>query len=238
VEFFTLFILGVAFGLGAAVPIGPINTEIARRTLRDGMLAGICFGFGAVAIDIIYASAASLGIGVHLQKNRTFEIIVTLVGFLLLLTLGVLTLRGAYKAWRSRRTGVADGLSLEAPPAAGGALDYQPRMPQIAQKYTGTSLPRSFITGFLMTGLNPYTWAFWFVALPAAFSKQIEQASRDLPALLLGVLVGTGGWVVAFSGLLGWLRRYSREGWIILADVVGGLTLLGFAVVALLALGR
>ncbi len=114
-EFFTLFILGVAFGLGAAVPIGPINTEIARRTLRDGMLAGMCFGFGAVVIDIIFSTAASLGIGVHLQKNRTFEIIVTLVGFLLLLVLGILTLRGAYKAWHARKTGSTEGLSL-APP--------------------------------------------------------------------------------------------------------------------------
>ena len=32
---------GVLIGLGAAVPIGPVNVEIARRTLRSGWAAGV-----------------------------------------------------------------------------------------------------------------------------------------------------------------------------------------------------
>ena len=31
---------GIALGLGAAVPIGPVNVQIARRTLRGGFGAG------------------------------------------------------------------------------------------------------------------------------------------------------------------------------------------------------
>ena len=33
-QFIGIFLKGVILGLGAAVPIGPVNVEIARRTLR------------------------------------------------------------------------------------------------------------------------------------------------------------------------------------------------------------
>ena len=50
-----LFARGVIFGLGAAVPIGPVNVEIARRTLRAGFRSGFFLGCGAVTIDVTYA---------------------------------------------------------------------------------------------------------------------------------------------------------------------------------------
>ncbi|MGA2501211.1 MAG: LysE family transporter [Tepidisphaeraceae bacterium] len=53
---------GIILGLGAAAPIGPVNVEIARRTLRGGFPAGFFLGLGAVTVDVSYAILVSLSI--------------------------------------------------------------------------------------------------------------------------------------------------------------------------------
>src|SRR4051794_29175597 len=55
-----LLLNGVGLGLGAAAPIGPVNVEIARRTLRFGRRAGFLLGCGAVTVDVFYAVVTSL----------------------------------------------------------------------------------------------------------------------------------------------------------------------------------
>lgn len=231
--------LGLIFGLGAAVPIGPINTEIARRTLKRGMFFGIAFGSGAVLVDIVYASCASLGLGVHLKDNKILHACLSIGGFILLTVLGLLTLRGAARAYRHRKDVKAQLVPDEPTTTTSlpdrGALQYQPKLAQkmIKPETESSGLIRNFISGVMMTGLNPYTLMFWFVALPAGPGKLLEQSHRDVPALLLGVIVGTFGWVLVFSGLLGLLKKFSHDSWIIIADLIGGVTLLGFAAFSL-----
>ena len=57
-----IILKGLALGLGAAVPIGPVNVEIARRVLRNGFRNGFALGCGAVSIDVSYAVLSSLGL--------------------------------------------------------------------------------------------------------------------------------------------------------------------------------
>lgn len=231
--------LGLVFGLGAAVPFGPVNAEIARRALKRGSIFGIALGTGAVVIDILYAACASFGIGIHLRDNRALHIALSVGGFILLTVLGLLTLRGALRAYRHRSVTKRERLPDEAASTASipevDVLKYQPRLTQkvIKPETESSGVIRTFITGVMMTGLNPYTLMFWFVALPAGPGKLLERTSRDVPALLLGVFLGTFGWVLTFAALLGILKKFSRDSWIILADLVGGVTLLGFAVFSL-----
>lgn len=242
-DFVHLFLFGLAFGIGAAVPIGPINTEIARRSLKHGPGMGVAFGGGAVLVDMVLATAACLGIGVRLESSGIFRVMITVGGFVILTVLGLVTLHGAVKAWKAHKRAKADPEHFEQnliPPGEGKLLNYQPRMPNVplmnVSEANNRSAVRTFLTGFMMTAINPYTLMFWFVVLPAVASKQITEASRDLPALLGGVFAGTFGWVVAFSGLMGYLKRWSKDWWVILADLVGGAALLTFAVLALLSL--
>src|SRR5215213_940832 len=51
---------GILLGLGAAIPIGPVNVEIARRALRHGFWAGVALGLGAVTVDVFYAIVSTL----------------------------------------------------------------------------------------------------------------------------------------------------------------------------------
>lgn len=55
------YILGFLLGLGAAIPLGPLNIEIIRRNLILGVRYGVFFGFGACSADLIYLILLSLG---------------------------------------------------------------------------------------------------------------------------------------------------------------------------------
>ncbi len=87
-----------------------------------------------------------------------------------------------------------------------------------------------------MTLLNPLTLAFWFTVVPGlsgAGPNPMKDQRLELPMICLGVFIGTISWVVAFSGLLAWARRAGekrRNGWLVLADIAGGVTLIAFAI--------
>src|SRR4051812_12220851 len=90
---------GILLGLGAAVPIGPVNVQIARRTLRDGFSHGVALGAGAVTVDITYAILSTLGFQA-LGNRRTVMIPLTIAGALLLGYLGIMSLFAARRMLR------------------------------------------------------------------------------------------------------------------------------------------
>jgi L-lysine exporter family protein LysE/ArgO len=191
---------GILLGFGAAVPIGPVNVEIARRALRSGFRAGASLGFGAVTVDMAYAVLSALGVR-PLMGNRVAVAVLTVTSIAILLYLGAMSLRAA---WRSTKTDAAQ------------QLDVAPAQ----------AVHTSYVTGLLMTALNPMTLAFWFLVVPAL------PVATDMVSLILGVFVGTAVWVLGFSSLLAWLGRGRRSLWITIADAVGGFVLLGFAALA------
>src|SRR5437868_6914432 len=96
----SLLARGVLLGLGAAVPIGPVNVEIARRTLRIGFLAGFALGCGAVTVDILYAALSSLSF-TQLLTAPAVARVVGAAGVVLLVYLAFLCFRAAARAWRT-----------------------------------------------------------------------------------------------------------------------------------------
>jgi L-lysine exporter family protein LysE/ArgO len=205
-----LVLQGLALGLGAAVPIGPVNVEIARRVLRNGFRNGFALGCGAVTIDVTYAILSSLGLRPVLE-NRWLVIPLEVAGVALLGFLGVMSVKSARGAMR------AD--PLKEPPKSG-------------------SVHGAYLTGLLMTLLNPMTLAFWFVAVPGAVGSITTDPSRDLPVICAGVFVGTIAWVTFFCSLLTLLGRWRRAWWLAAADLLGGAMLLGFAALGVWHLGR
>src|SRR2546423_11821981 len=132
----SLILKGILLGLGAAVPIGPVNVEIVRRTLRGGFFAGFALGCGAVTVDVCYAILSSLGFGLLLNRP-IFYWPLSVGGIALLTYLGVMCWIGALRA-RQTLTEAAEG----AEPGQSSTLS-------------------GYITGLLMTLLNPMTLGFW-----------------------------------------------------------------------------
>lgn len=196
----SLLLNGVLFGLGAAIPIGPVNVEIARRTLRGGFAAGVALGCGAVTIDVAYCVLYAAGVAQLVNQSIVYRPL-GIAGILMLLYLGIMSLRGA------REAGRIDVIGSPAVPSIHGA----------------------YLTGLLMTATNPMTLAFWFTVLPGMAGTITAQPGRDLPIICLGVFIGAIGWVCFFAGLLSLAGRFRKPWWMIAADEIGGFILLGLA---------
>ena len=204
-----LIVVGIGLGIGAAVPIGPVNVEIARRTLARGRLAGISLGFGAVTVDMIFAALTSLGAQQLFKGNTHFEHWFGYVGVGVCFILSGFSLNAA---WHAAKYGVAE--------------------PKERPNNVKT-LFADYFTGFGMTALNLYTWIWWFVTVPALAAHHGSQTKLDLPITCGGVFVATTAWVLGFTWIINHLRKFAGRTWHIGADLVGGLLLFAFGVWAL-----
>jgi threonine/homoserine/homoserine lactone efflux protein len=202
-------LLGVILGLGAAAPIGPVNVEIARRTLRGGFVHGWLVGCGAVTVDVCYAVLTGLSLTLTGVLNYPFvRPAMGLGGAAFLAYLAVSCFRGAAAQWRT------GGAEITAAPAG---------------------VHRHYLSGLVMNLLNPMIIMFWFVVVPAAIGSITTNPRRDLPYVCLGVFLGTCGWCAAFAGavnLSGALMGAGRRRFLVTADLAGGVTLLLFALAA------
>lgn len=195
---------GIFLGLGAAVPIGPVNVEIARRALRHGFRGGFFVGCGAVTVDMCYAVLASFSVRPFLDRPRIL-VALGIAGSLLLAYLGVNCLIGAFRAPAHR----------------------------LEEGNPGAKAHWGYVTGLLMTSLNPMTLAFWFVVVPGVAGQLSGSPRRDLPLICGGVFLGAFSWVCFFSFLMGSVRRAAGGmGGMRMADGAGGVMLLGFAAYA------
>ena len=207
---------GVLLGLGAAAPIGPVNVEIARRSLRGGFRAGFLLGCGAVTIDVTYAILTSLGVRPLLSRPRVMATL-GIAGAAVLVYLGVMCFVSAARQWR---TTTANADPEKAKPANPDPEKEKPT-------------ERHYVTGLAMTSLNPMTLAFWCVVVPGMAGQWSANPVRDLPWVCVGVFCGAISWVITFAGTMSWVgRRGKRATWLI-ADLAGGTMLLAFAAYAL-----
>ncbi len=127
----TAFIEGFILGLGAAVPIGPINILIMTNALKNYKNA-VSIGFGAMSADITYLVLILLGMFAFI-KNQTFQIILGLFGSLFLIYI-------AYLIFKNRDQEIHLDTSK--------AIDK-------------TKIVSNYLKGYSLTLLNPYTIGFW-----------------------------------------------------------------------------
>ncbi|WP_371365227.1 hypothetical protein SRRS_01020 [Sporomusa rhizae] len=83
-----LFVKGLIIGFSIAAPVGPIGLLCIRKTLLQGMSAGVVSGLGAAAADAIYGSIAAFGITVIAQFLLEQQVLLKLIGGSFLCFLG------------------------------------------------------------------------------------------------------------------------------------------------------
>jgi threonine/homoserine/homoserine lactone efflux protein len=259
---------GISFGLAATVPPGPINTEIARRTLKYGLIYGVAFGLGSIAVENGLAILACTGYGIELDQHPRWMPVLLFVGFMVLSIMGTTSFVNGYRAWQEpallhdrgptppendeptphphQHLPATDPLAPAAltPGAieAAAELAEEAKLAAAAAGGTlgrGTTVARSVAAGFGMAIISPYTIVFWIVGLPSAAHDALQQP-QYVWALLLGIAIGTSLWIAGFSAMLAALKRYTSSStwWIIWTDLIGGVMLLGFAALALLKLAQ
>lgn len=131
---------GIGIGFAIAAPVGPIGLLCIRRTLSDGALTGLATGIGAATADAIYGLVAALGLGAISALLLSQADLLRALGGLLLIWLGVASLRRAARGRMARA----------AIPAGGGLI-------------------AAYATTVLLTLANPAT-ILSFLGIIAAFS--------------------------------------------------------------------
>lgn len=195
-----LFFYAIALGLGAAIPIGPINLEIIRRNLQFGTRSGVLLGLGASCTDLTYVLLLSLG-ALAILSHTIALAVVGFIGALVLAWFGV-------SAFRMKPTKAKDNTSSN-----------DSRKPAF----------QHWRDGYLMTALNPMTVIFWssVSSQVASLSSSNHYALLEMAA---GVIIGAFSWALSLNAVLHHTRHRISPKIMGALNKLGGLLLILFAV--------
>ena len=129
----TSFVQGFVLGLGAAVPLGPINILIMNAALSNNK-KGTAIGLGAMSADITYLVLLLFGLINFLNYPIVLDTI-GILGSLFLLYLGYLIYKGRNSDVETKKED----------------SDFS----------SHKSYLKLYASGYILTFLNPYTIAFW-----------------------------------------------------------------------------
>lgn len=108
------FLEGVVAGYGIAIPVGPIAVLIIGVGTRDGFARGFFAGLGAALADLAYASIAVVAGAAGAAALAPYERPLRLVGGLVLVVVGIVAGRAAFRSSIERTTGSGSYLQATA----------------------------------------------------------------------------------------------------------------------------
>lgn len=88
---FYFFYKGLLTGCTIAAIGGPVGILCIRRTITEGLLAGIAIGFGAALADSLFGSITGFGLTIISDFLLHHQKIISLIGGLFLVYLGIVT---------------------------------------------------------------------------------------------------------------------------------------------------
>lgn len=154
----SIFLGGFTLGIGAAVPLGPINLLIMNEALQNYKKA-VAIGFGAMSADITYFVLLLYGITNYLNNDYVLDSL-SLFGGLFLIYLAILIFRGRNK----------DILQTSS--------------------QQNTTILSSYLKGYTLTLVNPYTVLFWLSITSYSITTQ------SLIITMLGMIFAIMLWVI------------------------------------------
>ena len=163
-----LFIKGFIIGLSIAAPVGPIGLLIIKRTLEKGWLTGLISGLGAATADLLYGSIAAFGLSIIISSLLGVKGLLSLVGGVFLIYLGVKTVRDSLKTSYS-----------ELEPAA--ASDKE-------------GLVKAYLSVLVLTITNPMTILSFLAIFAGVGSESGEGSIFSALLIVIGVFIGSFGW--------------------------------------------
>ena len=165
-------IMAATVGFTVAIPFGPVNLEIIRRTLNHQTKPALAFGLGAASADGIWPVVAFIGIA-PLLEIKWVSIIFWSIGTVLIAYLGVNAIRESKDLHRSTK---------------------------INEKVFGKRV--SFVMGFSLVMSNPLNLVAWATALGAFHAEGILPEPGKFTAFVLWFSVMLGTYILFISVIL------------------------------------
>lgn len=229
--------LGLAVGLGIAIPLGAIGVLLLQTGMTSGWRTAAAGGLGAAAVDLAYAAAAVAAgtavAGALAVHTRSVQLLGAAV-------LALVAARGVVGLVRTGRAPADDGapssVGTAAPSrattsAGAGALSVlgapHPRG-SLAVAPVRPAPGRTFARFVALTAVNPLT-VVYFVAVAAGLGERLATPPAAF-AFVVGIGLASAAWQLALAAtgaVLG--ARVSPA-------VRAGLSVLGYAVVGGFAL--
>jgi threonine/homoserine/homoserine lactone efflux protein len=204
---FKIVLIGIAIGLAAAAPLGPINFMVIRNVLRSGFGGGLAAGLGSVIGDGMLASIAAFGVRAIESFVTENAVLLQTVGGLLMTAIGLRTALSKIDV---------DAIAEAGPIAA-------------------TTMVRHTTTTLALTLTNPATLA-GMLAMFAGVSPVLAIGGSPDRALaaVIGVMLGSLAWWLLIGGLTAKLRTRLSAGVLEKINRWSGVLIAGFGFALLL----
>jgi threonine/homoserine/homoserine lactone efflux protein len=181
----TMLLLIAAYLMGciAAIPAGPVQIEVIRRSINGHLLASFMVIFGAFCIDAAYGIIALFGIAPFLESKVVMAIF-WLIGGLILIILGSL---GIYHSIK------------------GGTLNLE-------TSYLGKKR-WAFAGGISLAAMNPVMILWWLTSARLFGEIGLIKALTPEVALLflLAGSLGLASYLIVLSLFINWAKRFISE---------------------------
>ncbi|MEW6116320.1 MAG: LysE family transporter [Nitrospirota bacterium] len=178
---FILFITA-AFVMGciAAIPAGPVQIEVIRRSIHGHVRAALMFIFGAFCVDVFYGTIAFFGIAPFLERKEVMAWF-GLIGGVILIILGILGIRHSAK---------------EEEINAGSLLLKKKRW--------------SLLGGISLSVMNPVMILWWLTSAHLFREiGLIPVLTSDFAAsFIIAGSLGLASYLVALSLFINWAKKY------------------------------
>ncbi|HUI28674.1 MAG TPA: LysE family transporter [Candidatus Acidoferrales bacterium] len=194
------FVLGMIIGIVISIPVGPINVTVISKGFKQGFSNAFAVGLGASAMDFFYCAAAMLGLSAFVHKF-TVNIIFQVIGFILLLYLGIRDVATKVESFR-----------------------YENLVPKNGRFHS------AFLVGVFMYVSNPTLVAFW-ITLSGIIQSQESIIGNIGDGILfaLGVGSGTALWYYSLLKAIFWKRDSFKAETLTLLSKVSGIIMLVFS---------
>lgn len=203
----TFLLQGLIIGFSINAPIGPIGIFCIRRTLADGLFAGLLAGFGAAVADGIFGTIAALTVHQVAKAIERVNFSLSLVGGILLL---------AFAVW----------ILLRPPtnlPAGNDPTDSRASV-VVAVK--------AFFAGLGFTIINPLT-ILLFIAIFAGIDPHATLAS--MLSIVLGLFLSAWVCWTILALLMHFVRMHLGKSLLTLVNVLSAVAVAGYGIWAIIA---
>jgi len=179
-------LIGLAVGLFASMPTGPLNFLVIRRGFEGRRYAGLATAVGGTIIDTIFCGLCLFGLPEILGRYIDDQ---TVRAFMA----AIIMAYGAYFIWR--------GPGNLAKPGRRKPQDY-------------FHIQNAFLNGLTITIFNPGLLGSWVVMTAVLLTHRVVDSAASKFLFCAGSFVGTLIWLGALLFTVARYRRYIRQQWV------------------------
>lgn len=204
----SLLLIGIAIGLAVTAPLGPVNILVIRNAIRRGFAVAFLVGLGAVAADVLYATAAAYGVRWVSELIADYARPLLLAGGVLLVVTGVWLARKRMdlsgvdsdvgSAGVAARMLGAFGLTLGNPGEIFGFLAIFGSMSGVLRLHEDAARPPTVVAGVALGGI---LWWLFLSGLVSRVSSRFGEKALARIGRWTGILIAAFGFALLMEAL-------------------------------------